>query len=72
MLSSRAYSAIFFKGCLSFRVSLGYQRPRFSEPEAKLPEQTLALSHTKVNATLLFYKAGEQFPIPYIARQSIV
>ena len=59
MLSSRAYSAIFFKGRLLFRVGLGYQRPRFSEPEAKLPEQTLALSNTKINTKLLLYKMGE-------------
>ena len=64
MLSSKAYSAIFFKGLLCFWIGFGYQRPRLSEPETKLSEQTLALTYAKLNAKLLVNEMGKQFAIP--------
>ncbi len=59
MLSSAAYSVIFFKVLLRLWIGLGDQRSWFSESKTEPAKQALALSYAKLNAKLLVNEMGK-------------
>ena len=55
---------------LPFRVSPGNRRPRFAQAETQLPEHTLTLAHSQVDAILPLDPSGQGFAVPQIAAQT--
>ena len=57
---------------LLLQIGMGNQRARFAQPEAPLPEQTLALPHPQVDVKTLRDPGAQGFPIPQRAGQAPV
>ena len=54
---------------LSCRVGLRHDRPRLAQPKAQLPEETLALPHSQVDAIALGDPGCQGFAIPQVDTQ---
>jgi hypothetical protein len=52
------------------RIGMGQRGAWFTQPEAELPEHTLALSNTEGNAVPLLNPGTECFPIPEVPTQT--
>jgi hypothetical protein len=55
---------------LPFRVSPGNRRPRFALAKTQLPEHTLTLAHSQIDAILPLDPKGQGFAIPQITAQT--
>lgn len=54
---------------LDLRISLSKHGARFTPPEAKLPEKTLALSSPKIDFKPQPNKCGQRFAVPQVSNQ---
>lgn len=55
---------------LKLGIGMGYQRARLAQPEVKVPEKTLALSHSESDSIFLLDKRSQGLSIPYVPSQA--
>ena len=55
---------------LKIRIGMGYQRARLAQPEVKVPEKTLTLSHSESESIFLLDKRSQGLSIPYMPSQA--